>query len=557
MRGTFSKPTHWPRRKTHISIASSSRTEPPVNQSSPVQLVTRLPYEILGEIFLFAVVEQFYADADLVNPKIIPVIHHLAQVCRGWRDAGRRCPRAWTFITLPLSFLARHAKYHLNRVKEALHFSKAVEQLHVRIFVTSQADMWTAQGGTRMYVPRQQKIAQDELLRHSRRWKHLTVVAADPRNVTSAIVEATCMQPISSMPLLESVHARFLGADRTAQINTIFFDLAPNLRRFRLASRSHFHLLKLPCQTLESLSFTKSNSLLTLSDLHLCKRLEHFQFSYQTSSAVTQARLNDILHSDVSETIPTLLRTLSIIAEGAADPPTEGVSLAAALSRFRTPELATLRIHSTTVAWFGTGAIPEHRTSTREERKRGVGVSANLLSYNPLALPPTMPVFLAQAVGLTTLELKCDHLTEWMLTECIRAAPGLLHLSVGRTQTCDAVDYSIPLGNGLIRRLTKDKGHPNEIPIPLLVPVLETLDIEGQNFSLTLFADMLDSRCCRRELKWGIRAVTLRLLPISPDEEDVYRSKVDLLRLEELEEDFIRVVVIDFADLEKNTRMEV
>lgn len=513
------------------NVIESPIARPPAND--------RLPNEILGEIFLFAVVEQFQVEADLKRNQFVPVVRKLVQVCTTWRYAGHRCPRAWSFILLPLSHFPRRASYHMSHVKDALQFSGSVA-LHVRMHIAPSG--WTLPDGRRGPFPWEQKNAQHQLFLNSGRWKTLTLFAALPEDVTQAAVKAGML----AMPLLQTIRVRFLA--RAVKTTDVFFQLAPNVQRFELDHITDTRFFKIRHTGLTHITFRKPAILTDILDaLHLCSRVESFHFAYDASLPITQERLDTSL--------PPLrtnirLRNLSVTVRGAHNPQGDEVSLAHALSRFRTPGLAALCIYSASCTWFGMGSTYDLEDSEDaiEARKVGVGVPDNLLSYDPLALPPRLSSFIAQAVSLTTLELRCNELTEWILIECLQAAPGLRYFGAGRkSSNFDSSTHSTGLGNDLIRRLTKGNRHPNEKPMPLLAPGLETLDIEGRDFSLTLFVDMVQSRWNGLGIKSDIRSVTLRLMPVPPQEEDLYRSEFDFQRLQNLEKKGLEVAVIDLA----------
>lgn len=404
--------------------------------------VNNLPYELLTEIFTLAVTNQFADELCLgrVCPSsIIPMAGSISQVCQRWRALmlGTWMRHLWSYVFVPSPTTVKEARFFLPQVSLCLERSGDTP-LRIIIHIDPRLSFGTAQ--RRLYTN-----YCNRLLARSTSWSKASIVCSGSFSEFSAYLHDCQLPMLTHLRLafaIDNPHGRSHVLDR----------LAPHLQCVEMIQTFHTTIFSPGWSRVTRVRIGDQSTHLFFCLLILleCPRIEDYQFAYC-------AEHTDDLNLRVLRQCPRV-KYLRIIAYG--DHLEHRSSLAHAFAYLQMPMLESLQIDSASTTWHSDSFL-------------------SFLSSSPLE----------------TLELKCNGLTEWQLIRILERVPWLLHLKVYETvDVCDFFkhEHLTALTDELILRLTVDRKEFNTKRC--LVPLLQTIDLQGSQFLSAYFVDMIRSR---------------------------------------------------------------
>lgn len=440
-----------------------------------------IPMEVLAQIFMAAVVQEYEADDAQERNSLCtmdaPMI--FMAVCRSWKTITTLNPHLFCFIRLSLNIPDALAKKQERRLKMWLGRSGGL-MLSVKIFGTTMPHLYSMTGQA-------QNFALQSVISHSQRWQNATVLIDG--DLSDAPTSSSDLQ--WPWPALRSLRIGALQPHKVvANLILDGFEHAPELRTLDIGLQPS--KVVLPWHRLTRIS-THAESKLEecMGILVHCKALEEFEFKYSSSE-----------HVHEYPKLPKLpnLRVLSLIVCDSTDlsamqPSVPGFG-GILKSLTAVPGLVDFRLHSFT-QWY---------------------------QYEVVA-------FLSRVSRtLRRLEFRCDLLTDYDLSQCLREVPSLHHLSLAETaqpRPYEEPVYCITVSNELLQRLTYGTG-----PINGLLSSLRSLEIEGSHFTTAFFVNMVQSRWILPEGVHGSRLETVTLKLLKPSaarypghEEEISRLK--------------------------------
>ncbi|KAJ7593445.1 hypothetical protein C8J56DRAFT_1045899 [Mycena floridula] len=419
------------------------------------------PVEILRNIFSLATHGQFWEELDRCRPcpaGLVPAAISIASVCRSWRAVMTHIAMkdSWSFIYAPCSRSVGQAKSYEKHISRCADLSR---RSPLRILLHMDG---TGIGSGPLDPARIIYIQSlHRLLQTCQLWRTVSITVTASVNFAAVILGRARVQ--GKMPLMKSLRLdlRNLKDEGLLRGSTsVLAGLAFGLRcldwQHGFKSTSIFDP---GWKSLTQIRIADRSAGLQqcLRVLELCYHLEEYQFTYDARDCYR-----------VSLTAPPhkcrYLHTLRILPVSSHTMvpqdihPSHFVSLGTMLGGFIMPFLADLRIESIYSTW-----------------------------YSDLT-----PGFLQQT-SLTTLDIRCDELTEFQLVKCLASIPSLLHLKLAETaQVRDFFNqkHTMTITDEVILRLTHGV---TKFDSPCLLPHLQTLDMEGAHFSMALFVKMSHS----------------------------------------------------------------